>query len=475
MAPEAIDAFQRAIQLDPQFAMAHLYLANSFYLMDVPTSRQMADRAAQLSERLPRQQKLLIQALQLLLRGCVQEAEGVAQTAVREFPLEIEPRQSLAIIRAFSWKWTEAREVYEGILRLNDRDAYAHGMLAACWAIEGDMPHALASLERYAAFLPADDPNPLVSRGDFLAVNERYEEGIAAYRKFLDLYPTFESGTAFWSSPDKIALSYLHQGKYSLAETVALSNYKKSQRNERARTCEVLGDIEVGRGRLDRAVARYEEAAGIYTGQKMELDRPILFKAAQIYFEQKQPEAALALGFRHGSPAAAGVRGVAHLLLTNGVAAEKDFTDMRISLVPLVGDCRVGTMVEFHRLLAASYAGRSRKVIALWPQVEGYQLRPQCALEVGKACLDAGMASEAEHHLRFANRAQLLWLNSELMPNYLSHTLAHYYLGKLFEQTGRRAEAITAYEEFLAHFENPPTKLPQVVEARATLKTLGAR
>jgi tetratricopeptide (TPR) repeat protein len=96
-------------------------------------------------------------------------------------------------------------------------------------------------------------------------------------------------------------------------------------------------------------------------------------------------------------------------------------------------------------------------------------------LEVGKACLDAGMPTEAERHLRFAIRAHLFWLNSELMPNYLSHTLAHFYLGKLFEQTGRKAEAITAYEEFLAHFENPPTKLPQVVEARAGLKRLSEK
>jgi cytochrome c-type biogenesis protein CcmH/NrfG len=50
--------------------------------------------------------------------------------------------------------------------------------------------------------------------------------------------------------------------------------------------------------------------------------------------------------------------------------------------------------------------------------------------------------------------------------------LAHFYLGKTLEQTGRKPEAINAYKEFLSHFENSTAKLPQIAEARAALKRL---
>jgi tetratricopeptide (TPR) repeat protein len=101
-----------------------------------------------------------------------------------------------------------------------------------------------------------------------------------------------------------------------------------------------------------------------------------------------------------------------------------------------------------------------------------YQLS---ALEAGKAYLNVGMLPEAERHLRFAIQIQRLWTYPNLLPSFLSYTLAHFYLAELYERTGRKAEAITAYEEFLGHFETPPSKLPQIAEAHAALIRLGAQ
>jgi eukaryotic-like serine/threonine-protein kinase len=48
--------------------------------------------------------------------------------------------------------------------------------------------------------------------------------------------------------------------------------------------------------------------------------------------------------------------------------------------------------------------------------------------------------------------------------------LSHYYLGQVYERTGKRDQAINEYQEFLSHFESSHTRLPQVAEARTTLK-----
>jgi TolB-like protein/predicted negative regulator of RcsB-dependent stress response len=470
---EAISAFRRATELDPQFAMAYVWLAR--VLEEPVAARQAMAKATELADRLPlpRLQKLLIQTGHLLSDGRVQEAEQVAQTTVGEFPLEVGPRFLLASIRWGDWRWAEAKSVYEEIVRLDERVAFAYNSLAYTQGYEGDVPHALASLDRYAALLPPNDPNPIDSRGDVLAMNGRYEEAIAAYRKNLEMNPMWDAASASMRSVNKVALSYLYQGKISLAEAIALADYEKSKGPEQARAAEVLGDIEVGRGRLDYAVARYEEAAQIADSQKAQVQSKILLKAAQIYFEQRQPEAALALGRRHVSPWAAGVRGMAQLLLKNEAAAEKEFAGLRASATPLFGDYMAGKLVELHRLLVASYAGHSEKVIANWPQLGG-RLWQLYALEVGRAYLEAGMSSEAEHHLQFAARAQLAWGNSALINFhlFLSRMLAQFYLGKLLEQNGKKAEAINAYQEFLGHFENSTARLPQIAEARAALKRL---
>jgi tetratricopeptide (TPR) repeat protein len=467
---EAAGAFRRATELDPQFAMAHYQLSRALSSIDFAAARQAMARAAELADRLPlpRLQKLVIQSGRLAQDGHMQEAEQVAETAVREFPREIGPRFELAGIRFGEWRWTEAKPVYEEIIRLDDRQAFAYNQVAYTYGFEGDLRRAMSALDRYAALLPPNDPNPIDSRGDVLAMNGRYEEAIAAYRRNLELNPTW-----FGMAANKIALAYLHQGKYSLAEASAQSAYDRASGPDRAGPASVLGDIEVGRGRLDRAIAHYEETAQMSASRNPRTAYVSLLKAAQVYFEQRQPEAALALGRRHVSLWAADVRGTAYLLLKKDVAAEKEFVTSRTSVTPWVGEYRAGKRAELQRLHAAAYAGRWQEVIASWPQL-GQQFWPDYALDVGRAYLEMGMLAEAERHLRFASNVELLWSSDYaiIAHNFLSYTLAQFYLARVMEQTGKKAEAINAYQEFLSHFENSSAKLPQIAEARAALKRL---
>jgi len=83
------------------------------------------------------------------------------------------------------------------------------------------------------------------------------------------------------------------------------------------------------------------------------------------------------------------------------------------------------------------------------------------------------MPVEAERHLRFALKAaQFYGVPPHVDKSFLSYTLAQFYLGRVLEQTGKKAEAINAYRGFLSHFENSTAKLPQIAEARAALKRL---
>jgi len=420
---------------------------------------------------LPRFQKLTIQSGRLFMDGRLQEAEQVTRTAIREFPLEPLARMSLRGVMETGWRWMEMRPVLEDIVRLDSREAFAYLELAIAYGWEGDVPHAMEALDHYAALLPPNDPNPGDLRGDVLAMNGRFEEAIADYRKTQELAPAFSA--AYSGDAEKIALVYLYQGKYSQAEASAQSAYKKSDMAGRALLASALGDIEVGRGRLDRAAARYEESARLYATTNPVRSSAPLWKAGQIYFEQGEPQLALALARRSPSPWAPGICGTAYLLMKKDAEAEKEFAALRASLTPLVGDYMGGKRVEFHRFQATAYAGQWQKVMASWPQLAG-QYRDLFSLDVGRAYLQMGMPSDAERHLRFTALAQRMWGNEDYLANasFLSYTLADFYLGRDLEETGKKAEAINAYKEFLSHFENSTAKLPQIAEARAALKRL---
>ena len=473
MVEDAQRAFRRATELDPQFAMAHYWLALILHVSgDFAAAHQAIARAREIADRqsLPRQQRLLIQAAPLRYDGRLEEADELLQSALREFPREVDPRFQLLWIRGEEWKFSEIPPIAEEILRLDERQPLVYMALAYAYAFAGGVPQALAALDRYATFLPANDPNPIDSRGDVLAMNGRYEEALAAYRKNRELNPGW-----FWGSALKIAATCLYAGQYPLAEASALSVTRQANdAKARARTAQMLGEIEVGRGRLDAAVARYEEAARLLETQTPRAAFGALFKGAQIYFEQRQPEAALALGRRHPGPWAAGVRGTAYLLLKNEPAAEKEFNAQRAYLTPPLGEYMAGKYVDLERLLAAAYAGRSQEVTAGWQQLGG-QFRADIALEVGRAYLELGELPEAEQHLRFALKAYQycsMGINVDVAPNFLRYALTQFYLGRILEQAGKKAEAINAYQEFLGHFENSTAKLPQIAEARAAVKRL---
>jgi len=468
---DTVAAFRRATELDPNFAMAHYQLAWAFTFTDRVQGRQAIAQAGQLAERLPlpRQQKLLIQAAQLSFDRRLEEANRVLEAAVQEFPREIEPRMLACGNRMTGWKYGEIIPIAEEILRIDDRQAGTCNILAYAYAMEGNLARALASVDRYASLLPPNDPNPLDTRGDLLAMHERYEEAIAVYRKNLELNPQFMD----FVPAAKLALSYLHTGRYPLAAVSAESVYDKSKGLARGQAASVLGDIEVGRGRLDRAVVRYEEAARLYAAERPLLASAPLLKAAEIYFEQQQPEAALALGGRHKAPWGPAVRALALLVQKKDAAAEKELGAFRASLAPLAGDYLAGQWVELLRFLAAGSAGRPQQLTERWQKLNR-QFLPLFSLDLGRAYLETDNLPEAERHLRFVLLAQRNWGSPAGLAShdFLGYTLAQFYLGKILERNGKKAEAARAYQEFLGHFENSTARLPQIAEARAALKRL---
>ncbi|HEV3421679.1 MAG TPA: winged helix-turn-helix domain-containing protein [Candidatus Acidoferrum sp.] len=462
---QAAASFRLATQLDPQFAMAYYQLAAVVHSFS--EGREALTRAAQLAERqgLPEQQRLLIRARQLQGDGRSEEATQTFQTIVRRFPKEIEPRFHLGQLLKFQGRLSESAAVLEEAAQLDGRRTYIYNSLAYTYAFQGDLSRALEAVDRYAAALPPNDPNPIDTRADVYAIGGQFDSAVAEYKK------NVESRPEFGLTRQKVALVYLLAGRNREAEEAAQTASQKTSGADRAYTRNVQGDVALGCGEFARAATYFEEAARLFGTDHPLLARAESWKAAEIYFEQREPRAALAWAKRTHGFGAAEVRGVAYLLLGNGAEAEKEFVAAHSAMAPFFSDYMIEKLINLDRLRAASYSGQWHQVIAGWPELPGW-LKQVDAFFPGRAYAEMGMQSQAQAELRNALR----WVSpGNLVGSYsdfFCDELTQFYLGKVLEHDGKTAEAIEAYSAFLSHFEHSTARLPQIGQARTALHRL---
>ena len=229
---EMAAALHRAVALDPQFAMAYYELAP--ILPDYRARHEAITRAASIAERqgLPEQQRLLIRARQFVIEDRSDEAIQTYQEILRRFPKEIQPRIFLGI----HLDGKEGTALLEEAAKLDDgKKSDTLNELAYQYAFQGDSSRALDAVDRYAALLPPDDPNPIDTRGDIYGLGGQPSNALAEYKRNLQAHPEF------LHTRENVAIAYLLAGKNREAEEAAQSAYQKATGARRAVAREVQG------------------------------------------------------------------------------------------------------------------------------------------------------------------------------------------------------------------------------------------
>ena len=459
---EATASLQRAVALDPQFAMAYFELAK--VLPDYRDRHEAITRAALLAERqdLPEFERLLIRARQYVIEDRSDEAIQTFQTIIRRFPKEIEPRYFLSSKLMDRGELKEGTAVLEEAAKLDgSKETLVWNDLAYAYAEQGEWSRALDAVDRYAALLPTNDPNPIDTRADVYAMAGNPASALAEYKRNLEAHPDFSE------TREKIAIAYLLAGRNREAEEAAQAAYEKTKGARRAVAVEVQGDVALVNGNLDLAAKYYEQAAGT-AGQDALRASAQTWKGGEVYFEQQKPEAALTMAKRLPGFGAAEVRGVAYLLLGNRREAENEFTSARNAMIPFLSDRRANAFIILDRLRAANFSGQWRQVIDGWPAflggINGFL--------TGRAYVGLALFPQAEAKLRGILRIACAGCLISGDINFLQVELADFYLGKALEGEGKKADALKSYRAFLSHFDHSKAALPQINEARSAIQRL---
>ena len=188
--PEAQVSFEKAIELDPEFAVAYLRLGRTLEREGNWERVQAAYlKAKELSARAPEKERLLIEAkyAQRIERD-IPTALGILRTLVSKYPAEKDFRIDLGNLLMRTDPDAAIVE-FRAALALDPDFGLALNELAFTLVGKGDYAGAQTALERYVAVAP-NEFNPLDSLGLLLFLRGHYDEAIDKYEKAGRLNPT---------------------------------------------------------------------------------------------------------------------------------------------------------------------------------------------------------------------------------------------------------------------------------------------
>ena len=471
LSSEAAREFGEAVRLDPQFALAFMRLADVFFVGgDLRQNKEMIAKAEELQSRLPRYEQLLLQVLRAS-RSRDQEAHVRARQALMAgFPRDGENRGVLAAVQSGLGQREQALEVYRQGLALDPKDEDLLNLESYDLAGWGDFNGALAANDRYLALRP-NDPNPLDSRGDILYIVGRDDEAAAAYRKTTELKPDFNDFAEYL----KLAIVYTDQKKHDMAEGAFQQFVQRTNPLLRLSVPGFQAHLQQAHGDFEGALPNYRKAV-------TQLGHAGQYEAAGIFLEQFA-RLSLMLGQGPGALSFAQQQrlgGEELLALASLQTMNKDASAAQQSLKqfasthPGVSARYTEIQRTINEAQAAMESNDGQTALNLGASIPDMQF-PELLFLKGRSHLLTNDYAAAEVEFRrvaVRSRGQVSNLAFIRRRFPAIELLSHYYLGQVYERTGKRDQAINEYQEFLSHFESSHTRLPQVAEARTTLQRL---
>lgn len=246
---EARVGFARALQLDPQFAMAMIGLARN---SDREQRIALTRRAARERGRLTEHERLHVDLMEAQIDQKMDRFVEIAKKIHRKFPNDIRAAMILGRYEIDAGRFDRALQIIGDVLAVEPNNADAYNQIGYFYGYRGDYEKAIENIKKYQ-FMAPDQANPWDSLGEIQAYSGHYDEAIENLQKALALKPDF------FESYNHLGVAY--EGKGDVARSV--ENYMRASReaiNDRRvdpllrafRTAVVGGDMALARQVVQR-------------------------------------------------------------------------------------------------------------------------------------------------------------------------------------------------------------------------------
>jgi len=219
LAHDSLQHLDKAIALDPDFAMAELARANSS-----PTAKEFFEhlnKAVALSDKASEGEKVFILANQAASNGDLVQQKELLDKLVAEYPNDERVHFALGGYYFGQQKLDLAIEQYKKATELAPNYSPAYNIVGYAYRQQGDYADAEQAFKKYIELIP-NDPNPYDSYGELLLKMGRFDDSIAQYHKALAIDPHFVP-SHFGISADLLYLGKPAQADAELQQMAGLA------------------------------------------------------------------------------------------------------------------------------------------------------------------------------------------------------------------------------------------------------------
>ena len=248
---DSIQHFDKAISLDPNFALAELNRANVS-----PTAKEFFDhlkKAVALADKASDGERMLIQANEAGANGNPTKQKEILENLIAAYPNDERAHFALGGYYFGQQDYKQAISHYKHSTDLNSNYSTAFNILGYAYRQDGNYNDAESAFKKYIELIP-NDPNPYDSYAELLLKMGRFDEAITQYKKALAIDPNF------LNSHFGIAAALTYQGKSSdaLAE---LQKMTEKARSDGERRTALFGQMVVAAdgGKLDQALTELQK------------------------------------------------------------------------------------------------------------------------------------------------------------------------------------------------------------------------
>lgn len=180
--------FERALQKDPGFALAHWGMAQC-----APSSAAFFDalqRAVAAADGASEGERRLVLALDAGARGEPSKQLEHLEAVVRDYPDDVRAHNALGAYHFGRQDYAAAIEHYERAIAVDPEFSQPYNQLGYAYRFLNELQKAEATFRAYIELIP-DEPNPYDSYAELLMKLGRHEESIENYREALKYDPNF--------------------------------------------------------------------------------------------------------------------------------------------------------------------------------------------------------------------------------------------------------------------------------------------
>ncbi len=468
---QAEGSYRRAVELDPEFAIAWLRLGMLANVTGQEALHAFQNADVNKDKATDRDRYMIEAMFAANFHRDIPAADSLLRELIEKYPEEKEARYQLGVFYDATDRFEEGRAIMREAVRLDPYYAPGINHLAYMAGRAGDAEEADSLSLRYLE-IESGQANPHDSRGEILEMIGRTEDARAAFREALAIEP------GFLASFEHLVRSYLREGDADGARAALEPHLETEDSDAAVYVRSLMGDTYVADGSYREALRSYGSAASL-AGELNRLDLQIqpLLESAQLATYMGEYDGAEA-SYREADAIDPLLGGVLFGLLINSgergrideMLAVRDTVAARFADTPPIMQGQVALIMLLVDGVVAWYQGDAQATVQLYDEARELASAPRPAL-VGPslheslALIEVGRAREA---LDIAeNMERISQAGNRLNPGQLQTAL--YLKGRAHEALDEAAEAAASYGKLLDMAGNGMAEIVRMRDVPARL------